>query len=216
MMVKLKLGNVKINLRFSFALLTAATLLLIKSDYAYFSLLAILLHEAGHCLAMLCYGERLDAVEFGFYGIHMRCSRKNTGSPGREALVTLAGPLMNLLAAFLFWGTFLCFSWDPLFYAAGTQLSIGIFNMLPVRGLDGGQLLFSFLERRLLPRTVSNILFAASAVTSAGLIAATYLFTAVPMFSGALTSTFGNTGFSFNYSLIAAIFYLTVNLLNFY
>lgn len=59
---------------------------------------------------------------------------------GGEFLTTLAGPAVNLLLAVLF--GFLG-KWYPLLYLfSGAQAVLGVFNLLPIRPLDGGSLLW--------------------------------------------------------------------------
>lgn len=109
------------------------------SGLAVWCLLASFLHEMGHLTALAACGRQPAAVEAGIFGVRMT---QNPGTPlsyGRNILVSLAGPLANLLTA-------------ALLAAAGAQpgaiavqLSIGLFNLLPVEALDGGQALFCLL-----------------------------------------------------------------------
>lgn len=93
-------------------------------------LLAAGLHEAGHLLALWALG-------IPFWGLELRGSgaviRGDLAGEPREAWVMLAGPGVNLLLALLLRRSFPCFTlWN---------LALGAWNLLPIRGLDGGQAL---------------------------------------------------------------------------
>ncbi len=131
----------------SFFLLLGAFALIAGWEWLLASLLAALVHEAGHLLLLRLFGGgggrlRVDAAGF--------CWERQGKllSYGREILILLAGPLANV--QFAFWFAFLAgkTGWQPGFFLAGSQLVLGIFNLLPVLPLDGGQaleLLFSWL-----------------------------------------------------------------------
>ena len=93
-------------------------------------LLAAGLHELGHLLA-------LGALRIPFYGLELRGSgaviRGGLAGEPREAWVMLAGPGVNLLLALLLRRSVPGFAlWN---------LALGAWNLLPIRGLDGGQVL---------------------------------------------------------------------------
>ena len=78
---------------------------------------------------------------------------------GNMALVALAGPVTNLLMCFLFAGLakvaamFLTASWGLyvffiLYMIARINLSLAIFNLIPVPPLDGSKILYFFLPNR--------------------------------------------------------------------
>ncbi len=86
-------------------------------------LLAVLLHECGHVAAAYCLGMRLEKIGISWRKLYVRIS---PGSPQREALVALAGPLVNLLLAAGSTG-----------YFRRMNLILGLLNLLPLRGFDG-------------------------------------------------------------------------------
>ena len=102
-------------------------------------LLAAALHEAGHLAALLALDVPVTALELRAGGAVIRAAL-----PGgrREALALTAGPGMNLLLAAAFWR-----HW-PLFGLC--NLSLGLVNLLPLPGRDGGRLLqaLKHLERK--------------------------------------------------------------------
>lgn len=96
-------------------------------------LAAIIIHEVFHILAAFITGTALHSIRPTPVGI--RASLKNTKSFKKQIFIYLAGPLGNLATAFMAGSSegFL----NDLFEAS---IAIGIFNLLPVYPLDGGQI----------------------------------------------------------------------------
>ena len=104
---------------------------------------AALLHELGHLLVLGLLGGRVRALRISVFGAELVTSAGCLSYPG-ELAATLAGPAVNLLCGFVL---------APLgaWTAAGAHLALGIFNLLPVRPLDGGRALYLLAAWRLGP-----------------------------------------------------------------
>lgn len=116
-------------------------------------LLGILLHEMGHALAAKVQGAM--GITITLWALGGLCSSVRDRLPRREIIILIAGPAVSFALA---WG-----SWLGLEYLAGSNgslaqnkmlmtalflgywvnLQIGIFNMLPIFPLDGGQIVFN-------------------------------------------------------------------------
>ena len=97
--------------------------------------LAILIHECGHILAYSLVGMSLPTL--GVSGLGLRLYPSRPMSFGEQLFVALAGPLANLLSAFLL---YVCFGFGlPVWL----HLLTAIANLLPVSTLDGGHILES-------------------------------------------------------------------------
>lgn len=95
---------------------------------------AAAVHELGHWAALRLLGARALTLRVSALGAVMTTDGRL--SYGGELLAVLAGPAANLLSAVGL--TALGPEWET---AVGAHLILGIFNLLPVRPLDGGRAL---------------------------------------------------------------------------
>ena len=97
---------------------------------------AAVCHEAGHLLALWAYHVPVESVTIGPVGAVIRASGQDRLSYGRDLLATLAGVGVNFILAFLFARV----TEEYLF--AGANAVLGVYNLLPIQGLDGGRALY--------------------------------------------------------------------------
>ncbi len=93
--------------------------------------LCLLIHEAGHIAAARSYGIKLSYIKIMPFGIAMRF-KTSIKSPKAQLVTAAAGPVASIIAGLLFE--------DGFFRIA--NLALGIFNLLPVKTLDGGKIFF--------------------------------------------------------------------------
>ena len=126
-------------------------------------LLAALTHELGHCAMLRWLRARVTAVRITAMGAEMRIEGRL--SYGGEVLAAAAGPAVNLLLApLLAYGGRL---WEMLYLFAGTQLILGLFNLLPILPLDGGSMLWNLLAWVTEPYTADRVMTAIGFGTAA-------------------------------------------------
>lgn len=104
-------------------------------------LLSCLLHELGHCLAIHLLGGQVNRLRLTFAGAELRLSAAKPLSPRRMMLVALAGPAANLLSALTAAALARRGVGSWLYFFAGLNLGLAVFNLLPAGWLDGGRLL---------------------------------------------------------------------------
>lgn len=96
--------------------------------------LAMTLHEAAHIITALAVGVKIKKIGFRWKGLYVV---REAGTPAKNALVSLAGPVANL-ALLLTW------HWSHLFGMA--NLCFTFFNLLPLQGSDGERVLNCWQE----------------------------------------------------------------------
>lgn len=133
----------------SLSFFVATTVLLLAAHKSWLLLfwMAAILHELGHLLALYLLGGRVSHFCFRLSGGELQYDGKHL-SYGREILLALAGPGMNLLCAWLC-GWLAVFGQRELLYQfSGCHLVLAFFNLLPALPLDGGRVLQNLLELR--------------------------------------------------------------------
>jgi len=132
-MLEFRVGNMRCRVSLLFPALVTALLLCQPEGLAATCLLASVIHEGGHLLAMLMLRVPPADCVLGAFGLRMRLGQHLTGY-GRNIWIALAGPLANgLAAAVLLWAG------SP--QTAAVHLLLAVLNLLPAAVLDGGEVL---------------------------------------------------------------------------
>lgn len=155
-MLRLTLWGVRIRLSLLFPAALVILLTIDRSGIPAWCVAASLMHEAGHFLMMFALGSRPSELTVGIFGVSAAQPADTSLKYWASALIALAGPLVNLAS----FGVI--FAAQGLTMPALVHLSIGLFNLLPVEALDGGQALFFLLARRRGVEKAEVIVFAVS------------------------------------------------------
>lgn len=91
---------------------------------------AAMLHEAAHLALGLLFFSRLPELSFSLCGLRM--TWEGNGRAAEDILLSVAGPGVNLLMWILL-------PKDSIL--AAYSLSLAVFNLLPAKGLDGGEII---------------------------------------------------------------------------
>ncbi len=128
--------------------------------YPVMLVLAILIHECGHILAARLSKAPLSAFSVGLHGFSMAFDFSAL-SYGKECFVILAGSVLGLISAAFALGIS-----HNLAYFSAVSAVMALLNLLPIRGLDGGEALSCILGNFFLPDRTFRICRAVSWVTS--------------------------------------------------
>jgi Zn-dependent protease len=107
------------------------------------ALLAVLVHELAHIAMARVLGVTVYAVGMSWRGPYVR---RESGTEGQNMAITLAGPGVNLVLAIL-----MCRA-NPA--SAINNLTLGLFNLLPIPGSDGSRAysIVAGMRRKAMPR----------------------------------------------------------------
>ena len=135
----IKNGKCRVKISFYFFALLCLAAFLDRGGVLLWGLFAALLHEGGHIVAMRLTAEGLPK-EIRLTPFGVRIENSPLAETGRGRLgVLAAGSGMNFLCVAVTFGIL------PSF--AAVSLVLGILNLLPVEGMDGGGILLLLLER---------------------------------------------------------------------
>lgn len=143
-MLSFQMGKVKVCIWFSFFAVICLFLAIGQNPWGLFCISSSMLHELGHLAAFFYMGIPPLELHFEYSGIRL-VPQNRLYSTGQEVLSLVSGSIVNLFCFFVLWALNLPV---PAFF----HLALGIFNLLPLQGLDGGQLLRIVLEQCCGPR----------------------------------------------------------------
>lgn len=129
----------KVRVSGGFLLLTAWFALCNGGNLLWFILGSAALHECGHLLALFIAGGQLRCLRVGVLGAVMETDSRRLGYR-QELLVVMAGPMVNLLLAA--GAAVLLKANEQVSLFVGINLVLGLYNLLPIFPLDGGQALY--------------------------------------------------------------------------
>ncbi len=134
----------------SFPLVVALTVLFIldRSGSAVICCLSAFCHELGHLGMMTLFQTKVDKIRLGLFDINISDNGKYQRSLWAEICVLLAGAAANLLASGIGCAFFIFYKDVFLSSFITSNLFLAIFNLLPVEALDGGNIIYLLLLRR--------------------------------------------------------------------
>lgn len=151
------------------ALLTPALFLLLTDTPILLAALlpAALLHELAHYAVLRLCGVRTARFTLTGLGASLYVPELHRLSYGAELLSAAAGPLMNLLL----WVLLSLTGREELTLFAGAQMVLGVLNLLPVRPMDGGRILWLATAYLTEPYTADRVGAAVGLAASSALLA---------------------------------------------
>ncbi|MEE0928651.1 MAG: hypothetical protein UIG59_05625 [Acutalibacteraceae bacterium] len=147
--MRYKLFGVSVEISYYFLCAVCISIALDKSGLFAITLLSSALHEMGHLVFIVIFNGRIRSIRFtlGCLGIEYH----DNFSKSEEVISLLAGPFTNLIlgliSKLLGFNTFCVIN-----------MVLGIYNLLPVCGLDGGLIIIKILENKVDNRIVTIIL----------------------------------------------------------
>lgn len=131
-----RLFGVSVRITFPFSALVTLLLYIDKTGLMGYSMLAVILHELGHLFVMHLAKAKPSGIELSLRGILI--ISPPVAGVWQRLFIALGGPLSNLLCGILLW---LC----GLKIAGAVQWIVACYNLLLIRGLDGGNILSCLL-----------------------------------------------------------------------
>jgi stage IV sporulation protein FB len=142
-----KIAGVRIRINLFFLLLCALYIALGLTAEVLFILGAVLVHEISHVIMALVLGVQVTEIELLPFGGQAKIEDFTGLEPDYEIYIALAGPIVSLSLAgvFYFLQTSISSAYLPLFI--NINLFLGIFNLCPALPMDGGRILRALLSQ---------------------------------------------------------------------
>ena len=145
--MKFKLLGTQVYISFLFVAIIALMLATDRTGLLLPSLFAVTIHEVAHLFAMWLVD--LAPKRIRLIPASVQIVRKFGASFKNEIFIALMGPAANLLLFAVLYFNFLSFGNVMVQYYALINLVVGVFNLIPVVGLDGGTVLLELLSRKM-------------------------------------------------------------------
>ena len=140
--MRFKIFNTKIYVSFLFLAFLAVFLIIDKSGFALPMILASLCHEFGHLFSMWIFNAAPKEVNLIPGSIQIVSSFTTIKN---NIFISLSGPITNLIIFFTLFLNNKLFETDDFLIFALINLILGLFNLLPIRGLDGGSVVYNII-----------------------------------------------------------------------
>lgn len=191
--------GIKVEITFLFVAFIAFVLSLKAPSNVLITIISSLIHETGHLIVMLSIGYKPDKVRFEITGINIIRNQNIGISTQKEIFISLGGPLANAVV-FTICCIYLCFyNCNIILTLAGINLIIMTFNLLPVKGLDGGNTLYYLLIQKF------DISFSSKALRITSIIFISIIF---------IWGIYVFVASKYNISIIIIAIFLTLSLFN--
>ena len=145
--MKLKIADVPVEISYTLICIAAICIILNIFEGLVWCALAVIIHESGHLLAMLKCGHAPERIKISAFEIKIFDSKRQSRSEKQNFFIIFSGPAVNFICFIPFYLLYLLGNEFVLPFAI-SNLSVGLFNLLPVLSLDGGQLIFIILRQR--------------------------------------------------------------------
>ena len=155
--MRINFGDTRVRINISFAAVITSLLILDESGLCAIALFCCIIHETAHIVCLMILGEKPALIELSYYGIKLERKPVSVSNGIGDIIVYSAGPAVNIVfAVLLFW---LYPESEKIRIAAAISLCTGIFNLLPCRPLDGGNILYAVLCRNTTEEKAEKICF---------------------------------------------------------
>ena len=189
--------GVKVEITFWFVALITFIFSLNAPSNVLVTVFSSILHEIGHLLIMTSVGNKPQAIRFEITGMNIIRHQDFQISTKNEVLIALGGPFINLVC-FLLSVIILCvYNNENILTFGCINLILMIFNLLPIKKLDGGLALYYILSQKFDNLTCTKIL----KITSVFFIALIYIWGIYAFISS-----------KYNISLIIIAIFLTLSM----
>lgn len=144
--MKFRLFGTEIYISFLFAAVITVMLATDRTGLLLPSLFAIFMHETAHLFAMWVLESAPKQIRL--IPASVQIVRKMNTRQKNDIIIAACGPIVNIILFLSLYVNYMSFKNEMCLYYALINLIVGLFNLLPVSGLDGGTILFNIISRK--------------------------------------------------------------------
>ncbi len=142
--MKFKFFGCQIYISFLFWAMIAIMIVFDKTGLIVPTLLAVFFHETGHLLCMWAKG--IPPKKIKLIPTSVQITAPTISSFKNDIAVSICGPLANLVIFLTLYLNFYIYKNYSVLIFALINLIIALFNLLPLKGLDGGKILHCLIS----------------------------------------------------------------------
>ena len=154
--MKFKLFSTQIIISYLFICLTALCIIMNIFKGFLLCLFAVAVHEAGHLIPMCKFGHCPNEIKILPFEISISDNSRQQRTFKQNLIIIIFGPLANFVCFIILYLLYL-FCDEIFLLPALANISVCLFNLMPVLSLDGGQMLYLLLSRRFSYKTSEKI-----------------------------------------------------------
>lgn len=139
--MKFNFFNTKIYVSFVFMSLISLFLIIDKTGLFLPMAVAAIFHEFGHLFFMWLFG--CQPKEINLIPGSVQIVASYSVGENKNNIILLAGPFVNILIFIILYVNYCFFNDDGHITFAFINLLLGVFNLLPINGLDGGNVVYN-------------------------------------------------------------------------
>ncbi|URZ06062.1 site-2 protease family protein [Clostridium felsineum] len=120
-------------------------------------IILVIIHEITHYVTARIFGFSGFDVEILPFGAVLKLKNIDYATQKEDIIISLSGPILNLILAVIFYVIFKDSGRSVYYSLYVTNLSLGIFNLMPAYPLDGSRILKNILSEKITYRNASEI-----------------------------------------------------------
>lgn len=144
--MKLRLFGTEIYISFLFTAVITVMLATDRTGMLLPTLFAVFMHELGHLFVM--WATDNEPRQIRLIPASVQIVNGFSKSYKNDLAVAICGPLVNIVLFLVFYFNFKAFGNELVLYYALLNLVIAVFNLLPVKGLDGGTIVYALIASK--------------------------------------------------------------------
>lgn len=144
--MKLRIFGTDVYISFLFAATITLMLVSDKTGLALPTLFAVTMHELGHLFVMWLLEKTPNSIRL--IPASVQITKSISSNYKNDILIALSGPIVNIFLFLTLYINYSAFKNQSVLYYSLINLIVGMFNLLPVTGLDGGTALFSAIAKK--------------------------------------------------------------------